>query len=263
MHTILVVDDDESYRHMLEQWLGQKGCRVIAAANGIEALAAAHRSPPDMILSDILMPAMDGFALCRRWHQVPELCAIPFVFCSATYTDKKDEAFGLSLGARRFVNKSNDLRSLWDILQQVLQNAPTSGPVECAISDVEEPKNLKKYNERLIHKLEAKMVQLQETQKALQDEIARRKQLEKALSDSEKQFRAFVENSVDGLLVADAETQQFAYANPAMCSLLGYSQQEMSKMTLAQIHREKDLAHVQKEFDDLAKGRKSLARHGG
>jgi PAS domain S-box-containing protein len=260
MYTILVVDDDDSYRSMIEQCLVQKGCRVISAADGAEALAKAHQSPPDLILSDILMPTMDGFALCRKWHQDSELCAIPFVFCSATYTDPKDAALGLSFGARQFIHKSSDLRTLWDALEQILLAAPTSERVECLLSAWDEPKSLKSYNDRLIHKLETKMVQLQETQKALQDEIERRKLLEKALSDSEKQFRAFVENSVDGLLVTDVESKQFVYANPAICSLLGYCKQEMTKMTLAHIHPEKDLAHVQKEFEDVAKSKKSLAK---
>ncbi len=260
MHTILVVDDDESYLGMIEQWLIQKGCRVITAADGIEALAAAHRSPPDLILSDILMPAMDGFALCRKWHQEPELCNIPFVFCSATYTDLKDEALGLSLGARRFLHKSSELRTLWDALEKELQGSSTSERRECVSSDGHEPNNLRNYNERLIHKLETKMVQLQETQKALQDEIEHRKQLEKALSDSEKQFRAFVENSVDGLLVVDVASHHFVYANPAICSLLGYFQQEMTEMCLADIHPRNDLVYVLQEFDDLAGGRKSLAK---
>ncbi len=260
MHTILVVDDDDSYRSMLESWLYRKGCRVIVAANGVEALAAAHHSPPDLILSDILMPTLDGFALCRKWHQDPDLCAIPFVFCSATYTDAKDEALGLSLGARRFIHKSSDLPTIWDVLKQVLQHASTSEAGKCLTSDADEPQSLKHYNERLINKLEAKMVQLQETQKALQEEIERRKQLEKALSHSEKQFRAFVENSVDGILVADAASSRFVYANPAICSLLGYTRQEISEMTVVQIHKADDRELVRKEFDDLAKGNKTLAR---
>jgi len=260
MHTILVVDDDESYRGMIEDWLCRKGCRVMAAANGAEALAAARHSPPDLVLSDILMPTLDGFALCRKWHQDPDLCAIPFVFCSATYTDAKDEALGLGLGARRFIHKSSDLQTIWDVLRQVLQGASSSEAGECLSSGADEPQNLKHYNQCLINKLEAKMVQLQETQKALQDEIERRKQLEKALGDSEKQFRAFVENSVDGILVADAESLRFVYANPAICSLLGYTKQEMSKMTVVHIHPENDLGFIQKEFEDLAKGIKSLSR---
>ncbi len=260
MSTILVVDDDESYRRMIEQWLGQKGCRVITASNGIEALDRARNHPPDLALSDILMPAMDGFSLCRQWHLDARLCAIPFVIFSATYTDLKDEALAMSLGARCFIHKSSDVHTLWNKLQQVLHTDSTADRVPCVAGEVDESEHLKHYNERLIRKLEAKMVEIQQTQQALRQEIEHRKQLEKALRDSEKQFRAFVENSVDGLLVTDAAGGQFVYANPAMCSLLGYTLQQMSRMTLADIVQKKDLTLVSNEFKDLAQGRKSLAR---
>jgi PAS domain S-box-containing protein len=260
MHTVLVVDDDEMYRRMIESFLQKKGCRVSGASNGEEALAAARSNPPDLILSDILMPVMDGFALCRKWHQDPELCHIPFVFCSATYTDPKDKDLGLSLGATRYLHKSGELKSLWQMIEPLLNSQVSSETGQCLSQDKDECQNLQQYNERLIHKLEAKMVQLQETQSALQQEIAHAKQLEKALRTSEKQFRAFVENSVDGVLVTDAETYRMVYANPAIRSLLGYSQQEMAEMSVAQIYPVRDLKNVQEQFEDLAKGRKSMAR---
>ena len=106
MYTILAVDDDDMYRHMIENFLLRKGCRVYTATNGQEALDAARNTPPDLILSDILMPVMDGFTLCRQWQQDPDFCQIPFVFLSATYTDPKDEELGLNLGATGFVRKA-------------------------------------------------------------------------------------------------------------------------------------------------------------
>jgi CheY-like chemotaxis protein len=57
-------------------------------------------SLPDVIISDILMPVMDGFSLCHEWKKDDSLKTIPFVFYTATYTDPKDEELALSLGAR-------------------------------------------------------------------------------------------------------------------------------------------------------------------
>ena len=228
MYTILAVDDDDMYRRLIERFLVKRGCRVVAAANGKEALDAARSNPPDLILSDILMPVMDGFTLCRQWQQDPELCKIPFVFFSATYTDPKDEELGLNLGASKFVRKAGELNAIWQTIEPLLKNDFNAATEQCRLPVEDERQNLQQYNERLIHKLEAKMVQLQETQNALQEEVARGKQLEKALKTSEKQFRAFVENSVDGVLVSDAETYRMVYANPAISSLLGYSRQEMA-----------------------------------
>ena len=260
MYTILAVDDDGMYRRMIEKFLSKRGCRVITASNGQEALEAARRTPPDLILSDILMPVMDGFTLCRQCQQDPELCKIPFVFFSATYTDPKDEELGLNLGAAMFIAKSGELKTFWQAVEPILKNGVSRDSGSCRILPEDERQNLQQYNERLIRKLETKMVQLQDTQKALQEEISRGKQLEKALKASEKQFRAFVENSVDGVLVTDAETYRMVYANPAICNLLGYTQQEMAEMTVAQIYPVQELETVEKQFEDLAKGRKPMAR---
>ena len=258
MFTILAVDDDDMYRRMIEKFLVKRGCRVVSAANGKEALDTARSDPPDLILSDILMPVMDGFTLCRQWQQDPELCKIPFVFFSATYTDPKDEELGLNLGASKFIRKAGELNTIWQTIEPILINDFNTVTEPCRLPAEDENQNLQQYNERLIHKLETKMIQLQETQNALQEEIARGKQLEKALKASEKQYRAFVENSVDGVLVSDVETHRMVYANPAICSLLGYSQQEMAQMTVVQIYPVQELERVQRQFEDLAKGRKHV-----
>ncbi len=261
MYTILAVDDDDMYRRMIEKYLSRRGCQVVTAANGEEALEVARSTPPDLILSDILMPVMDGFTLCKHWQQDPAFCKIPFVFFSATYTDPKDEELGLNLGATRFIRKSSELQTMWQTIEAILglKGGAKVAAKPCMLPVEDEQQNLQQYNERLIHKLEAKMLQLQETQKALQEEVAHSKKLEKALKASEKQFRAFVENSVDGVLVTDAETHRVVYVNPSICNLLGYSRQEMAKMTVAQIYPVHELEAVEKQFEDLAKGRKSMA----
>ena len=85
MTHVLIVEDHEENRTLLKMLLEANGYRVTAAGDGLEALAAARRDPPDAIVSDVLMPKMDGFALCRAWMQDAGLRAIPFIFYSATY----------------------------------------------------------------------------------------------------------------------------------------------------------------------------------
>ena len=91
---ILVVDDNEQDLDLLQVLLGGDGYQVVTAVNGAEALAKARLNPPDLIVSDILMPVMDGFALCRECKKDERLRQIPFVFYTATYTDERDRTGG-------------------------------------------------------------------------------------------------------------------------------------------------------------------------
>src|SRR6185369_10978232 len=108
MARILIVDDTEENLYLLEALLRGHGYEIRTAKNGMEALARTAESRPDLIISDILMPKMDGFALCRHWKADAALKNIPFVFYTATYTDTKDEKFALGLGADMFIVKPTD-----------------------------------------------------------------------------------------------------------------------------------------------------------
>ncbi len=77
---ILIVDDKSENLYLLEKFLQANGYTTASAANGVEALAEALKNPPDMVVSDILMPVMDGFVLCREWRKNELLQKIPFIF---------------------------------------------------------------------------------------------------------------------------------------------------------------------------------------
>ena len=105
---ILVVDDNAENLLLLELWLKKSGYEVVSTANGAEALEKLHTEEFSLIISDILMPVMDGFQLCKKVNSDDKLHSIPFVFYTATYTDKQDEELALKSGAARFIRKPND-----------------------------------------------------------------------------------------------------------------------------------------------------------
>ncbi len=167
MTKILVVDDNEQNQYMLKVLLEGNGYEMTVARNGIEALETARKNMPDLIISDILMPGMDGFALCRHWMTDDQLKHIPFIFYTATYTDPKDEEFALNLGAERFIRKPTEPQKFIEILRDVLKNFE-AGKLTVHPQPIEEEKvYFQKYNKSLIRKLEEKMLELEQTNKRL------------------------------------------------------------------------------------------------
>lgn len=121
MTHILIVDDSEPDRQLLKTLLEFNGYRVTAAANGVEALAAARSDRPDAVVSDVAMPKMDGFVLCHTWMQDAELRSIPFIFYSANLTLAQDARVGKVLGAARYLIKPMQQEGFLQELAGVLQ----------------------------------------------------------------------------------------------------------------------------------------------
>jgi PAS domain S-box-containing protein len=160
---ILIVDDREENLYLLETLLRGSGYAVVTARDGVEALDKLKEESIDMIVSDILMPNMDGFQLCRECKKDDSSKKIPFIFYTATYTDKKDEKFALSLGAEKYIVKPVDPQVFFKILEEVIEKHKKGvfvGPKEPI---KEEGIYFAEYNKRLIQKLEKKILDLEES----------------------------------------------------------------------------------------------------
>ena len=124
MGVILIAFEREAELSALDQLLSGRGHRVVRSGNGLAALDAARREPPHAIVSDIVLPRMDGFALCRKWKQDERLQSIPFLFYTRRHDDPKYERFALELGAERFLARSVPPDSLVTALDELLANVP-------------------------------------------------------------------------------------------------------------------------------------------
>jgi signal transduction histidine kinase len=225
MSRLLIVDDNQENLYMLQVLLSANGFQVQRASNGAEALERARHAPPDMIVSDILMPVMDGFALCRAWKADERLKNIPFVFYTATYTDPKDEHFGLSLGADRFVIKPVEPDKLLALLRETLKNCAADKPVALR-RPVEEAQYYKEYNAALIRKLEDKMLQLEDANRTLQRDIAEIKRAEEERQKLQDQvIQAQKMESVGRLAGGIAHD-----SNNMLGVILGFAEMTLSKL---------------------------------
>jgi len=162
---ILIVDDLKENLYLLETLLKGSGYEVLTAKDGVEALNKLKEKSIDMIISDILMPRMDGFQLCRECKKDESLKKIPFVFYTSTYTDAKDEQFALSLGAARFIVKPMEIDVLVQTIRDVIREHKEGLPVTPKEPIKEEEIYLTEYNKRLIQKLEKKMLELEKSEK--------------------------------------------------------------------------------------------------
>ena len=115
---VVIVDDRLENRYLLETLLHAAGHETVHAMNGNEALGHV-RNGCDLVVSDVLMPQMDGFTLCREMKADHELCNIPLIFYTATYTDTKDAEFGLSIGAERYLIKPVEPQELLRVFTEV------------------------------------------------------------------------------------------------------------------------------------------------
>ncbi len=102
--TVLIVEDNLILRSGLQEMLGFEGFRVLSAGNGIEGLALMSNNLPDLILSDISMPIMDGFEFFKRVRARPEWITIPFIFLTAR-GEREDMMTGRDLGAEDYLVK--------------------------------------------------------------------------------------------------------------------------------------------------------------
>ena len=218
---ILIVDDNADDRRLLRYSLAKHGCeQIIEARDGQEGLEMTKAHRPDLIISDALMPRMDGFEFLRKVKMDNELKTIPFVFHSAVYTGLKDKELALSLGAEAFIAKPKEPEEFWEELAEILKGLEAGRERPPAAEPLAEEKEyLRKYSGVVAAKLEEKVRELEET-------LERRKKAEEALRSSEIRYRRLFEAAKDGILILHADTGKIIDVNPFMMDLLGYPTEE-------------------------------------
>jgi DNA-binding response OmpR family regulator len=202
---LLIVEDDPDILKLLDTTLTFRGYRVITARNGKEGLEIVQKEHPAIVITDIMMPKLDGFGLVHRLRLNPETRGIPVVFITATFVTFEDKEFSLNIGATRFIQKPIDLeRFLITIVDLLKQEVPV------AVEPLNELNFYTGYRKRLEAKLEQKNKQIvreehlletnseakdQAIQASLHLAISEREELKLLLDEVHKQLEKYTQTT--------------------------------------------------------------------
>jgi signal transduction histidine kinase len=230
LKVVLIVDDNLANRELLARTLSDR-YETAQAQDGLEALAILEVQTVDAIVSDILMPNLDGYALCRAVRRCPELEDVFFILYTATNFSADDERLGLECGADKFVNKQGTPKVILHMIDEVMKlkredRVRHVGAPLVSAADEE----MKRYNSRIIRQLEENSFQVEQARDELRD---RNGELEKsgaeraaqlAIANKRLEFlNEELEQRVSGRTVelaaknkelarSNADLEQFAYA---------------------------------------------------
>jgi CheY-like chemotaxis protein len=163
---LLIVDDIAINRKLLCVTLEAEGHTALEASDGVDALQVLARETVDAVISDILMPNMDGFRLCYEIRKSERLHALPFIIFTSTYTSPDDMKLAQTVGADMYLTKPAPtaavLAALLEVMDKHAARTEPSAPV------VEETYVLQQYSQTLVHKLEEKNADLTDALDKLQ-----------------------------------------------------------------------------------------------
>jgi two-component system, cell cycle sensor histidine kinase and response regulator CckA len=214
---VLVVDDNPGHRKRLCMTLASGGHEAMGARDGVEALVRLEGGGFDAVVSDVLMPRMDGYRLCYEIRRSEELQSLRVIIYSATFVSKADERAALNAGADRFIRKLAVTQAILGALASVKGKSEAQRkPVRL----LRYLSNLKEYSQGLVRKLEERHLELESTREGLAA-------ANEALGQSEERFRrAFVVCPVASCLT-DLETGLFLDVNEGLIKMLGYEREEL------------------------------------
>jgi two-component system, OmpR family, response regulator MprA len=146
--TVLLAEDDRAIRHALERALTLEGYQVTAVADGVEALAQAHKVPPDVLVLDVMMPGIDGLQVCRVLRAEGD--RTPILMLTAL-VETQDRIAGLDAGADDYVVKPFDVEEVFARLRALLRRTSEANGAPVDVPDVPDvPKQMPEAAGRLI-----------------------------------------------------------------------------------------------------------------
>ena len=215
---VLIVDDNADDRRILKYIVAQKGHEAVEAEDGLEGLRMAKLRRPDLIISDALMPLMDGFQFLRAAKGDDLIRYIPFIFYSSIYKADKDVELAFALGAEAYIVKPKEPAEFWEEVESILQNRKKEQLITTELIK-EDEEYLKRYVQVVAAKLEEKVGELEKT-------LASRTRIEAELKESEERFKCLAGSAQDAIAMID-DDGNVCYWNRAAEKMFGYSLEEI------------------------------------
>jgi DNA-binding response OmpR family regulator len=200
---LLIVEDIPNILDLLEITLKFKGYEVMTATNGEEALEKIEQERPALIITDILMPKMDGYALVQKVRTDPKTMDIPVIFLSATYISPEDKAFAISLGAANFIEKPIDNDEFLLTIAELLTRGTPTSP-----RPLDQQKFYEGYKARLESKLRYKGTQITRAERLVETVPQEQKAAYEALLRQAMQDRKEIEKELKEVYQALEELQK-------------------------------------------------------
>lgn len=193
--TILIVEDDPDILALWELEFAIEFSHVITAVDGQQAVSILEASKPDLILSDIMLPKLDGFGLCNQLKLSPNTYRIPVILYSAAFIDEKDKQLALGYGAARILQKSISIQELIALTKEVVTETQFSEFI-VDIGDSLEQQNLTELHvERMSNKLTDLLGEVNDQREALRSALDRFRDFASCMSDY------FWETNAEGKLI--------------------------------------------------------------
>lgn len=195
MATVLVVDDVAANRELVAMLLGYRGHEVIEAGDGADALVLAQTRDPDVVVSDVLMPGIDGLELVHRLRSAADCPAAraPVIFYTANYLEPETRPIAEACGVSQVVLRSADPRELLDAVDEALRQGPVD--IDPRPADEFARVHARAVNAKLVEKVQA-------------------------LRDTERRFEAMAASSPVGIVLLDADGRA-EYVNPRLAEITG------------------------------------------
>ena len=243
---ILNVDDQADNLYLLQSLLSNDDNQIFDAKNGREALNILQEKDIDLVISDILMPVMDGFALCREIRRNQKFRHIPFIVYTSTYKGDQDELLARKIGADEFIIKPCEPEEFMERVNRAIAKRKIN--MESEPPEIQNDETvLKLYNERLVRKLEDKMLEME-------NEVSERKKAIDALQRSQELLQATQTLSKLGGWEYDLDTQE-TYWTDEMYRLHDLDKdcapEELAYLSLAG-YPDESKALLQQYIEDLA-----------